>query len=119
MRTLAAVAFMLLSCSCRAGDPSTVADALVVERLRVDPTCATGAQLIEAAANRFMPYYVLAASRMEVKRLDHAFRNYASEVMRRQRARLFDAIIRNRRKWWGPDSAPGGILQDDRAYGRG
>jgi hypothetical protein len=116
MRTLAALALVLLCFTCRA---ATVADALIVERLRVDPSRATGAQLIDAAADRFAEYYPLADSRLDVKRLDHAFHNYASGVLRRQRARLFDAIIRNWRKWWGPDSPPGGILQEDRAYGRG
>ena len=116
MRTLAAIALVLLCFSCRA---ATVADALIVERLRADPPRATSALLIEAAADRFAEYYPLASSRLDVKRLDHAFHGYANKVMRQERARLFDAIIRNRRKWQGPDSEPDGILQDDRAYGRG
>ena len=79
-----------------AHQPATVADALTVERLRLDPPHADSAMLITQAANRYAGYHPLAQNRAEVRRLYAAFKRYCNGVLEKSRRKLDAARDRAR-----------------------
>ena len=96
MRLAIACLGLVLTTAAYAHQPATVADALTVERLRLDPPHADAAALITQAADRFTTYHPLAKSPAEVRRLYRAFKAYSDGVLERARWRLDAAHDRSR-----------------------
>ena len=88
MKPIIAGCLLLITLTVRAQQPATVADALTVERLRIDDTRADAATLIRNAADRFVSYHPLAQNRAEVRRLYRAFKTYSHGVLERTRRQL-------------------------------
>lgn len=88
--------------SCRAAEPTSVAQAILMERLRTDPPDTKADVLITAAAIRFVDYFALAKTKAERKQLYAAFQTYSNRILNRARQKLERARDRARPRPRGP-----------------
>lgn len=72
----------------RAATPTTVDAALTVEQLRMDDPRTPEHVLIAESAKRFAPYFELAQTPADRKRLYNAWRQYSDRIRARARRRI-------------------------------
>ena len=80
--------FSMWSAAVHAAAPGSIDAALTVERLRMDDPRTPAHILIEDSVKRFEPYFKLAKTPEDRKRLYNAWRAYSNRIRDRSRRRI-------------------------------